>query len=230
MADNPFNQSSNPFESPVEAKPVLGAQSVPPVAPGGLTPILVICLILGVFGLMGSCMGGVVAFGMPYMADFIQNSDLPEQEKAKQVLSLTAQKPAMIPTLIQSIVNLFVASLLVIGAIGCFKRKESSRGLLRTGLLGAIFFSFLKIGLGIYVYFATAAAMKVGLEKLQSAPNFQAENDPLADFSQIFGMIGMGAGVLFAVGLLIFYFWARSYLGKPSVEQHFAEATQYRLG
>ena len=125
--------SNNPFETPPPQKPVAnpytpGGVAGPPAKkslPGGMMAIAIICLILGLGGLSGSCFGGVALGFQGALMDFIENAPIPEADKEFNRMNMAAQQGAMIPAIVLMVVNLFVAGLLVFGSIGGLRRKES---------------------------------------------------------------------------------------------------------
>lgn len=229
MSDNPF---ADPPPQPVEpvvvqaGQPAPG-QTLPPVSPGGLTPALVFCLIFGILGLITTCLGGGVLLALPLFENMIEGVALPEEQKAFQRINLSSQSAAMLPTLILMGINLIVAPMLIFGSIGCFKRKESSRGFLRMALLGAIFYSVLKIVITVYAYFVTTDAARNAIEALKDDPIYDDVKTQFAA-GEVMNIAGIVVGVVVAVALMAFYVWARMYLGKPEVEQHFTEVTGYK--
>ena len=225
MSDNPFKSQSTDSTPP--AAPDSGGVVLPPTAPGALTPILVFCLIFGIFGLMGTCLGGVMIFALEPMLELAESAGAPEADMRFSRLSLDAQKSVMLPGLIVTGLNLIVATMLIIGAFGCFKRKEPSRVFMRTALLAAIVYSVLKIAATLYGYFAGDAATRAAIEKLKDDPLYDSIQSQYVG-NQLVGLGSIVFTVVIGLVMLAFYFWARSYLNKSAVIEHFAEVERYK--
>jgi len=230
MSDNPFRdpppQQSAPGQtSQSEALP----QSFPPVAPGALTPILVFCLLLGIAGLLFNCFAGGMSLAMPMLGEVIENSPVPEEQKVFTKFTIAAQKSTLLPQLIVICISFVVSLMMIVGSIGCMKRREKSRDLLRTGLLAAIVYSILKLVVNIYSYLSSNAALIESVEKMAGDPMYDELKSQMA--SNSFSVIATTA-VITVIGLAImaFYFWARSYLGKKAVEDYFVAFNAYRQG
>lgn len=219
MPDNPFK--SQPTDPSPYTAPASTTASLPPAAPGALTAILVICLILGIFGLIGSCMGGVSLGMMGMIETMLEQAQLPEDQKVFNQINMDAQKSVMLPAIILMGVNVIVAIMLIIGSIGCMRKKETSRQFMGTALLAAIIYSVLKIAITIYNYFAANAALNTAIEKLNGDPIYDSVKT-LSTTNQLVTMISVVVGIVLAVVLLGFYLWARSYINKPAVEKYFA--------
>ncbi len=228
--------SENPFKDPPPELAVAGEhpgnpaglpQSFPPVTPGGLTPILVFCLMLGILGLIGNCIGGGMLLAMPMLTELVESTPLPEEQKAFNRLAMGSQKAIVLPQILLISVNFVVATMLIIGSIGCFKRKESSRGFLRLALLAAVFYSILKLAITGWAAFAADKALRDGVEGFAGDPIYEDLQAQLA--TNFVSTIGTQA-VLAVIGIaiMIFYIWARSYLGKKIVEDHFLAINEYR--
>ena len=233
MSDNPF--ADPPKQPPVTASasphqpPATGGQSLPPAAPGALTPILVFCLIFGILGWLGNCFGGAGLLLIGMIENIIDQAQMPEAQAIFTKLSMSAQQPVMLPSIILLVINVVIATMLIIGAIGCFKRKESSRGVLRLALLAAIIFSVCKAAVTIYGYVASQSLLTEGVEKHGGEPIYDELKAQLT-MNQTFAILGPVFVVVVALAMMGFYFWARSYLGKPEVEQHFADVARYKAG
>ena len=131
------------------------------------------------------------------------------------------------PSIVLMAINLILATTLIMGAIGCFKRKESSRTFLRTALLAAIVYSVLKIVVSIFTTRSASSAIESGIDKLKDDPMYQ---DILTQHTstQIFTTIGIVVTMVLSVAMLGFYLWARIYLNKSEVVEHFAAVENYK--
>ena len=209
--------SDNPYSSPLSKSESQGGPGQSDKLPGAFITVCVLCLILGIFGLFGTCATGV-GFGLQsFMADFLEQApDTPDMIFQRENLKI--QQPLMIPALLMSVVNLFVAGGLVVGSIGSLKRKQSLWSTLRMSLFGAIFYGILKIGLQIYSVFLQQA----GFDAMLNDPDLQGrgpELEQLITVGKYMGFGGAAVGVVFAVALIGFYAWAASYLNRPAVRQ-----------
>lgn len=218
--------TDNPFQSPA-ASDGLPPYPVQPGAsqtiPGGITPIAVICIVLGVFGLLGSCMGSV-SYGFMGAIESVMDEaagnagNSPEMEL--QRLNFAATRKVMIPNLIVMGINFIVGTLLIVGSIGVLQRKDGGRNLLRTGMLAAVFYSVLKVIVSIYTQITTMGAMKEGFQKMADGDNEAMEMG--LQFAQIGGIVGMVFSGLIGIGMVGFYLWSRGYLNKDHVVAYFS--------
>jgi uncharacterized BrkB/YihY/UPF0761 family membrane protein len=224
MSDNPFASSPKPEEG----MPAPGQQFVPPQqAPGALTAISVICLILGVLGLLGSCttIGGLIAqgFGVDFN-QFVQEmsgQEPDETQKKLQELTAAANNKMVIPGIVLTVLRLIVALLLTLGSIFCLRRKEKGRTTLRKGLLSAIFYCVLYIGFSIYSTMSVLGFIKQGFEEFAGDQQNLEQILPIITWSAI-GLLVFFC--LFYLVLMAFYFWARGYLNKEQVISYFASS------
>lgn len=208
-----FAMSDNPYASPVAAD----AKQDPDKSPGLFIAVCVICLILGIFGLMGTCFTGVGFALQSFMAEVLEQQG-DSTDMVFQRENLKIQQPLMLPALLISLFNLVVAGGLVIGAIGGLKRTEKLWKTFRLALFGAIFYGLLKIGLQVY----GAMLQLNGFEAIRNNPNLQgnpAEMEQMLTVARYMGIATAVVGVLLAVGLIAFYAWAASYINRPHIRQ-----------
>jgi hypothetical protein len=219
MSDNPF--ASKP-ESFLPMPPgVSGDPGIPQKSPGGLTAILVICLILGILGLGSTCFGGLGYVAASFLEDFAIEGAADDAQRELQKSNFAAQKKLMIPGLALIVVNLVVATLLFAGSILGLKRKESGRKLLGYGLIGAILYSFPKMGFYIYQQMVTSAATREVLEKMSGEEGGE-QIEMIASISSGFGWVITIFFVIVSLVMLGFYIWAKLYLGKDRIVELFA--------
>lgn len=209
---------ANPFQSPTPVnvgQPIAGN----PIdrKPGALTAIAVICLILGIFGIMNFC-GSILAVVMQMLAsnvvDSIPSTD-PNMEFQKE--NLAANQVLIIPMGILGLFNLGVAAGLITGAIGTFSLKQKLHGIFKTSLSVAIVYCFFKLAFQMYSTWVQYSATR----KMFDNPSFQDDPQAVEVASNMMGIF-MGVGVLFSVlwclGLAGFYFWSSSYISKPEIQ------------
>ena len=208
--------SDNPFDAPQ-------SQAIPKVqqSPGALTVICVFCLILGIMGVLGSCMNGVALAAQGTLAKMIEDMPGDPSQKELQKIQMQAAGDTAIPNLVLAGINVIVGSLLVFGSIGGLRRKESGRGMLRIALLAAIIYSVLKIIVMIYTTITTTAALQSGLAE---NPALGGEAKAIADMTAYFSYGGLAFGVVISLAIMGFYIWSRGYLNKENVVQYFASA------
>lgn len=215
MSDNPFNSPSNVLPNSPQIT------DVPQATPGALTAICIICLVFGLLGSCGACINGLVSGFQSQITDAV-NTALPDgPDKDLQLITMAAQKTIMIPGLILMALKLIVGLMMFVTAIGCLKKKESSRSLLRTSLLGACVCSVLGILLGIYSLMVLPAAMTAELQTFADSPNF-IDIEALVNRAIMFQYIGAGVGSVIALAVLGFYFWSRGYLNRPEIVKLFS--------
>jgi hypothetical protein len=217
--------SENPFATP---EIVSGSPKVSQKAPGGLTALLIICLVLGILGLLMSCLSGAaLAFQGP-LQEMQQGMGDPAQQAMQKEIQST-QEPYIIPSLIMVGLNFIVAPLLTIGAIGGLNRKPWGHKLLGIGLVLAIFYVVVKSVLTIIMQVMTMGPIAKITEKAMAEQG--AAGGPQAQTAEMMGglvqAIGIGAIIYVAVSGLIllgFYVWGWMYLRKEAVMNYFGVA------
>ena len=198
---------ANPFEAPSNEEssnaPVQATLSPPPQVPAGPVPIptslLVICivgLVLGLFGLFGTCMGG----GMLAMSEMLIDVLPDEDAKAATRELLDLQ---FIPTIIQLVLSVIISPLLLAACIGALIRKRWSQGLLKLALIGSIISSILTLGVTLWLMLFHWEALV--------APN---AGQPGGEIATIVGQV-MAVG--FSVIGLAFFVWSFFALGNKKI-------------
>ena len=224
MSDNPF--ASSPSSGNVYVPPP-GSSSVPPSAPGALTAILVICIVFAVGGLMGSCFTGVANAALPFMEKILDDARVPEAQRTFSRINIEANRAGMVPAMVVVVLNLGVATMLLIGSIGCIGKKESSRRFLRMAILVAVCFCILRWLVTAYISWAANSATKDAVEQLANDPVYEQVQLEFSS-NQMILMVSFGLGILFLVAQIGFYIWSRIYLNKDHVVKYFADAEQYK--
>ena len=216
MSNNPFE---SPYQEPIQADAVSHGNATQAL-PGPAMAISIICLILGIVGLFSTCSQGLVLSFQSALIEFSES--VPQQPGQKEFnhMNLAANQSMQIPGIVLMVVNLFVAGLLIAGSIGCLKRKSSGRSLLRLGLLAAIFFLLLRLVFLVISYFVVKGSMAKQISEYQG--EVPIENiQPFVNAGSVGTIVGCIFGCVFTLGLAVFYFWARSYMGKPRLDSHF---------
>ena len=222
MSDNLF---AKPPESGNQGFSGEASVSVPQSAPGALTTILIFCLILGIFGLLSCCMSGLYLGFSSALEDLVAAGPGAIEQKEFQRINMDAQKGVIIPMVILAVVNLVVATMLIVGSVGALRGKESGRNLLRTALLFAMVYGFLKIVVALYSHFAILSHLA------EAVANYQGEADPealqtMVQIGKIRGIIGTVMNVLFSFAILCLYAWSRGDLNKERIVRYFASQSQ----
>ena len=217
--------SNNPFESPqnpMSAKPAVQPQSGPAKSamPGAMMTIAIICIILAIFGLIGSCIGGLALAAQGAIEEFVDGIPQPPDQKEFNRMNMGAQGVMMVPGFIMIIINLFVATLLLVGSIGCLQRKAGGRNILNLALLAAIFYSVLKIGVQIYNYFAVSGALNAAVADYTGEVPV-ATLERMVQANNIGLIVGAVLGVVFALAMMVFYIWAKFYVSKEQTIRFF---------
>ncbi len=212
MSDNPFAQPDPEIQL---AKPIVAQK-----APGGLTAIFIICLVLGILGLSGSCLAvGMLAL-QPQLNQMQQAGG---QQAAVQKKMEAIQKQQFIPNIIINGLNFIVAPLLILGAIGGLNRKPWCYKVLSVGLILAVFFTVFKTVMTIIAQLSALAPMQEMMEQQMKNNNQQG-----AEFAGLIMQITFYAIIAFAVIwaliLLGFYIWSWTYLRKENVKQYLGVA------
>ncbi len=203
----------NPFEKPIENTPVstganVGVPSAPESLPTGVMVVSIIALLLGVFGLLGTCIGGASLLASESLMGF-----LPEEA---QEATKNAMEIQFVPGMVQLVTGLLLSVMLVVAAIGCLTRKPSGAGLMRISMIGCVLNSLLGIGLVIWMtlfHADTLAAVNSaqGMSEEQGMQMFYA--------TQIFTIV-------FVAALMCFYAFGAYYFGKQNVTDFFDRQSQ----
>ena len=210
--------SDNPFESP-QAKPDESFVVHSRPNEGASKAIAIICLVLGIMGLLSVCTAvGGLAFQSFSVSMIEQMPD--SAQKDLQQAQLDGVKQLMIPIVLVNLVALVVATMLVVGGIGALSYKEKFRNILRVACYLAAGYQLVKIGFSAYSTFYQLGAMR----EIMDNPEMQADGQAAAiqQMTEYLSWGGFAVGVVIALGLLAFYLWSANHLQKPEV------AAQYK--
>jgi hypothetical protein len=188
--------SQNPFQSPNYQS--VNVSIVPGSQPGGLVPLSVISLILGAFGLFGSCIG---MFGIAAAFMISRNPDFPQQVSSFDLISGATL----------SVLNFIVAVALLVGSFGVLAKNGGLARTFRNTLLGAAIFAVVRIVIGI----------------VSTAMQFNQENAavPFGDSPEqrwIFFAAVLGFSLIWGIALAGFYIFSYLYFGRPEVKGYLA--------
>lgn len=217
----PSQQKDNPYTPTAPMTPAL-APGVPKRLPGGLMAIAVICLILGLTGLSGSCFGGIMLGFQDTMMNWVNElPGLPDENREFNRMNMEAQKAMMVPGLALMVINLFVAAFLTVGSIGVLKKSAKGRKILNFGILAAIFYSLLKIAYTVYSFFGAKSSLNKQIENFAGDEEMTGKLETLVSANDLGLIIGVVIGVIMAVALLAFYIWAKMYVNKQKTIDFF---------
>lgn len=218
MTDNPFAASG---DDPRYAPPV-SASVVPQHAPGALQVIAILCLILGLLGLLNCCAGGGGLAFMPVIKGFLDQAPATADNEFQKInLDAATSTAVLIPSIALLVFNLVVAPMLVIGSIGVLRKKESGRSMLRLGLLMAIVYNLLKAVLSVVAQLLNFNAVSARIDAYEG-PVEKEKIEAVFEMTKIFGLGGAIVAAIFALALIGFYFWSRGYLNREEVIKYFA--------
>ena len=187
--------------------------------------ITVVCLILGLLGLLTSIFGLTM---LPSQETISQmQSGQPSMLGDFQVKMAEIQQSQFIPNLVVIGLNLIVGTLLIVGSIDVLKTKEWGCNLLRNALLAAAIFVVLRGIYHIWVEIRVKYSMKGFMQEMM--PALGGNEDAVAIGMQISFGIRLVIGLLWPVGLSVFlsrfYLWSRMCLNKPSIKVIFNTAS-----
>ena len=214
--------SNNPFASPqpVSAEYETAARRK---APGALTAILIICLVLGILGLLESCFGGAALAFQTQINEFQAKNPDPIAKKMQQEIE-GVQQEQFVPNLIMIGLNFIVAPLLVTGAIGGLNRKTWGYRFLSAGLLLAVFYVVVRVVLTIIIQLATMGTMTKAMQdgmRQQGGANAAQGAEIVGTAMQVGIYVAIGVSVLWGLIQLGFYFWSWTYLRKDQTRSYF---------
>ncbi len=209
--------SDNPFAAPI---PNAGAKPVIKKAPGALTAVLIISLVLGILGLLGSCAGaGGLAFQSSIQEMQAQAQSDPASVAMQKEMN-AVQKKQLIPNLIMIGLNFIVAPLLIFGAIGGLNRKQWGHKILGIGLMLAILYTVIKTVLTAIMQLQMIGPMQKGMEQGMAGTD-PAAAEMAANVAGVAIYVAIGFSVFWAFVLLAFYIWGWTYIRKEPVRQYF---------
>ena len=212
--------SNNPFDTPPVEANVGSPGNATQALPGPAMAISIICLILGILGLFGTCFQGLALAFQSALIEFTESVQQPPAQREFNRMNLAANESMQIPGVILMVINLFVAVLLLTGSIGCLKRKSGGRSMLRLGLLAAIFYCLLRLILLIVSYFVATGSVAKQFSEYQGDVPIE-DLQLMVNAGSIGAIVGCIFGCIFTLALAIFYFWARGYMGKSELDSHF---------
>ena len=171
--------------------------------PSSAVAICAVCLVLPILGYLGSCL----AFASPLFLGFWEGmiQSMPEADREQQQRALDQAKNEMFVGMAFAAINLFVATSLLAGSIGTFRKKLWGLKTLRIATAAAAAFVLIRYTVSMAISFmATQPDNKDIPEHLKNAENF----------GNVFGII---LGTAIVLLLISFYVGAFIYLGKKSV-------------
>lgn len=212
MSDNPF---ASPAQNPVNSPQMGGQFQGPAKAPTAVTAITIISLILGSFGLIGVCTGiGGFFLARTMTAQFEEMAE--KDPAAKMQLDIQrAQEPYMMPGMIISAFNFFVATGLLVGAIMTLMRKSFGPSLLKKCFLLAVLYCIGRLVFTLITQIMTKSAV---LDAMKGGPNAELT-------TQIFEgtfWATLAFGVVMALVLIGFYLFSFKKFGSDEAQRYFA--------
>jgi len=215
MSDNPF------INPPNEPAPPVDSSYQPPgptkrAKPSWLTFIFVVTLILGLMGILGSCF----VIGGPFISKAVNNL-MGDQGQTDEQIAARDQIQAMgeeqyIPNLLFGLLNLVLASMLIVGAIGGLSRKPWTPKILKMGYTAAIVFLILRIIYSLYIQITTMDQM-LKLSMQQAGP----AGESMSGFIRGMFWFGIVFGIFITFAFLIFYALSLMKMKSPDVEAYF---------
>ena len=217
--------SENPFASPTESTEF--GQPVKPAVvskhpPGALQIIAILCLILGILGLLTSCATGIGLAFQGFAMEIFENSPASAQNEVQKLNLKAAMSPVpLIGNGILAALNLGIASMLIIGGIGVLQKKESGRNMLRFGTLLAIVYNVLKMILAVVGQLIVNSNLGAAIDAYEG-PVDKEEMQTLFEMTKLLGIGGAVFAAVICLALIGFYFWARGYLNREEVVNYIA--------
>lgn len=212
MTDNPFASPLPKDDLPLTPEIIdveLASEDM-----SGLTAILIVCLILGATGLLGSLIGIAGLAVQTYVAEFQSGATDPNAVKIQEI-----QESQVVPNLILMVLNLFVAPLLLTGSIAGLMRKKWAPRLLRIGLISAVVFVSIRSVVTAILQYSAIGAMRSIVE--QQTANSAREAALVNGFMSAGMIIGIAYAIFFAILFIVFYLWAWTYMNSDKVRRHF---------
>jgi hypothetical protein len=208
--------SNNPYETP-QSSSLQVSSLAGEKAPTLLTVLLVGCLILGVFGVLGACMSGVGTALNSVMQgqQFNQNADDAALEFQKKIDVMN--EDMKIPNLIFVALNFIIAPILMTGSIGCLVRKPWAYSLLRFGLIAATLFVAVRAVFTLFAQWRMKDVIGDGMkDAMKDVPNPEVFSSLMGGFFWVMVVMSL----LWTMFLIAYYVWCYLYLGKPVPRQY----------
>jgi hypothetical protein len=199
--------SDNPFEKPVDTAPVGNIPSGPQPFPTGLMVVSILCLVCGLFGLLGTCLNGLGLFGSAALLDFVPEEAMPAEARENALKAVEIQ---FVPGVIQLILGVILSPIMFVGAIGCLTRKAWGRKLLSMSLVGFILWGIFGIGVLVWLTFSHA--------DLLSAANVPTMGE---DGAKTAFYVGQVLAILLSLAFMVFYIFSWFYLKKQTVVEFY---------
>ncbi len=215
MSDNPF------INPPNEPAPSGDSPYQPPgpskrAKPSWLTFIFVVTLILGLMGILGSCF----VIGGPFLSKAMNNL-MGDQGQSDEQIAARDEIQAMgeeqyVPNLVFGLLNLALASILIVGSIGGLNRKPWTPKILKMGYTAAIVFLILRTIYGLYIQITTMDQM-FKLSMKQAGP----AGESMSGFIRGMFWFGIVFGMFITFAFLIFYALSLLKMKSPDVGAYF---------
>lgn len=186
-------------------------------ARAGVIVIAIFCIIFGTMGLIQATCGGVFFVFQEQINGILQPQG-PSSEMQNETSALQAGH--QVPSFIITALNLAIGPLLLTGGIGCLRRSEKARGLLRNSLMLASAYVLIRAAFGIFIQLSTLESMQAIFEKHAQGPQSQAASTML----MVVFVASAVSSALWALATIAFYLGGRFYLNKTEVKDYFAAA------
>lgn len=218
---------SNVYAPPQEPAP--GAAPAPNVEPKSLNTVLVLLLVLSALGLAGALLGilsNLTGLGQspPPAQPGMPPGFVEAQAKMYEELQEASMKgPATVISLIAACVEGYVLAM----AWGAKQYKDAAReALIKTALPVVMTFTLLKLIWGLVVAMRTYTVFTNFMERLEASMPSGAAGGQAMTIMKGAVLGGSIGGFIFAliwgIGLVVFYNWARKVLARQEVEAYFA--------
>ncbi|TWT72040.1 hypothetical protein [Crateriforma conspicua] len=190
------------------------AYTGPPIRPLGLTIIMVLCLLFGVFGTLQ----GILGIGGLFLGDLFAEMAASSGDTAQARMQMELQETNrrfMIPNVLLLLGGITIAVSLVAGGAGIAMRRLWSVGCLRKAFLAAAVLEVIRV---ILAGFQQATNMPIMeryfRESSQQMPGF-------ANLTTTFMWAGLVFWLVWATVKIGLMLWGRHYLGSPQVAGYF---------
>jgi hypothetical protein len=222
--------STNPFSDQNKPQPPLNPYDpstfvMPPKKPGVLTAIGVMGVVLGVLGVMSSCMAvAALPFQSQLQTAFSQPSSKdPALRIQAEMNSAMAQvqQDYFAVSMTLSVLNLALSAWLLAGGIMVLRTRRAGRPLMIYALLTVIAFEVLRTVFGVIIQLemmpiTTDFADRLGREAAPNSP--MASMGPMMKGAAIFGMV---LGLIWPLGKIIMYALSARYLASKPIVEYF---------
>jgi hypothetical protein len=220
MSANPFSEFGN---QPAAGVYDPATYRLPPRKPGALTAVAVMALVLGILGMLVSCMSVAT---LPFQSQLqnLNTAGSKVQVEMNQAIA-KVQNRYLAGTMSFAVLHLVVATCLVIGGVMVLQGKPSGRTFLLYTLLAVIVFEILRTILVLVIQLECLPVIDGYMDKLGEDPAAGGGRTLGPGFARMmkgFMIFGLVVAMVWPLIKVIVYAISARYLSSPRMVEFFA--------